>query len=265
MRRPVFLKLGGSLITDKDKPNTVNAAALARLADEIAQARMKDPSLPLVIGHGSGSFGHVPAAKHGTRRGVRDPQGWRGFSEVWQAARALNQLVVEAFIQAGLQIIAYPPSAWMVTAELFWQPAQQPAIAAAIDAGMIPLVNGDAVFDHVLGGTIVSTEEVFNALAPLFNPCRVLVAGMEPGVWADIAARSHLLTELHLSRLSDVTKRLQGSASVDVTGGMNRKVRDLAAIVSLIPDCEARIFGAQEPSNLLRVLTGEPLGTRIYP
>ena len=53
-----FLKLGGSLITDKSRPQTARLDVLERLASEIAQAYHKHPDLSLVIGHGSGSFGH---------------------------------------------------------------------------------------------------------------------------------------------------------------------------------------------------------------
>src|SRR5512146_1620840 len=92
----VFLKLGGSLITDKDTPRAPRLDILARLAGEIAEARRQRPRMQIVLGHGSGSFGHVPARKYGTRQGVRTPEEWLGFAEVWKEARALNQIVVDA-------------------------------------------------------------------------------------------------------------------------------------------------------------------------
>ena len=58
-----FLKLGGSLITDKDSPHTARPEILRRLAEEIAAARQHNPAMQLIIGHGSGSFGHMPAKK----------------------------------------------------------------------------------------------------------------------------------------------------------------------------------------------------------
>jgi isopentenyl phosphate kinase len=54
----VFLKLGGSLITDKDTPRSPRRDVLARLAAEILYAHRQRPQMQLVIGHGSGSFGH---------------------------------------------------------------------------------------------------------------------------------------------------------------------------------------------------------------
>lgn len=69
-RNLVFLKLGGSLITDKTRPRTVRLDTLKRLCAEIASARKHDPNLQLLLGHGSGSFGHVAAKKYKTREGL---------------------------------------------------------------------------------------------------------------------------------------------------------------------------------------------------
>ena len=66
----IFLKLGGSLLTDKTSEETLRPDVLDRLASEICQALALDRCIPLLLGHGSGSFGHVAAAKHGTRKGV---------------------------------------------------------------------------------------------------------------------------------------------------------------------------------------------------
>ena len=67
----VFLKLGGSLITVKDQPHTPRLDVIERLAQEIAAARSADPGLQILLGHGSGSYGHVPASQFHTRQGVK--------------------------------------------------------------------------------------------------------------------------------------------------------------------------------------------------
>jgi isopentenyl phosphate kinase len=67
-----IVKLGGSLITDKERPSTVRHQVVTRLAREIAAAR-RGRDQPLIVSHGSGSFGHAAAAKHELHRGVTDP------------------------------------------------------------------------------------------------------------------------------------------------------------------------------------------------
>ncbi|MFN2221590.1 MAG: hypothetical protein ACK2UH_03495, partial [Candidatus Promineifilaceae bacterium] len=67
----VFLKLGGSLLTDKTAVEALRVDVLRRLAAEIKEAFERHGDLKLVLGHGSGSFGHVAAARFDTRSGVR--------------------------------------------------------------------------------------------------------------------------------------------------------------------------------------------------
>jgi isopentenyl phosphate kinase len=57
----VFLKLGGSLIKDKTQPYTSRPEMLAQVAGEIQSAKSDKADLRLVLGHGSGSFGHYAA------------------------------------------------------------------------------------------------------------------------------------------------------------------------------------------------------------
>lgn len=258
-----LLKLGGSLITEKDRAHTARPATLARLAEEIAQAYRQQPDLQLVIGHGSGSFGHVAGKKHGTRRGVQTPEAWLGFAEVWQAARALNQIVVEALLAAGLPLIAFPPSAGALAdggKTVSWDLAP---MQAALRAHLVPLVNGDTIFDRSLGGTILSTEELFFYLAPRLGADRILLAGLETGVWSDYPARRHLIGAITPENYPAVERHLGDSAATDVTGGMAEKVNAMLRLVEQSQRLEVLIFSGEEPGAVLHALSGGSPGTRI--
>jgi isopentenyl phosphate kinase len=74
-----FVKLGGSLITDKRAESSFRAETAARIASEIQSALTQDNSLRLLIGHGSGSFGHVAAKRYGTMQGVLSFVDWMCF------------------------------------------------------------------------------------------------------------------------------------------------------------------------------------------
>jgi isopentenyl phosphate kinase len=73
------IKLGGSLITDKERDSTARRDVVARLAREIAAARARLPHA-LLLSHGSGSFGHAAPARYGLRDGVRDSAQLRGVA-----------------------------------------------------------------------------------------------------------------------------------------------------------------------------------------
>ena len=102
----IFIKLGGSLITDKGEPRTPRLKVISNIAEEIKTILTDNSDLRILLGHGSGSFGHVPASKYRTRDGVRTQNGWIGFTKVWLDARRLNQLVMEAFNEVVLPAIS---------------------------------------------------------------------------------------------------------------------------------------------------------------
>src|SRR5512135_360297 len=92
----IFLKLGGSVITDKTSPYTVRHEKLDALVIAIASLLNELPDIQLVLGHGSGSYGHSAASRHKTIDGVSGSQAWRGFTEVWYQASLLNRFVMDA-------------------------------------------------------------------------------------------------------------------------------------------------------------------------
>ncbi|HNT23507.1 MAG TPA: isopentenyl phosphate kinase [Anaerolineales bacterium] len=263
MKPLVFLKLGGSLITDKSMPHTARPETLARLAGEIAAAWAVRPGLRLVIGHGSGSFGHVPAKRHGTRQGVSTPEQWRGFAEVWQEAHSLNQVVMAALQAAGLPAVAFAPSAAVLACAGQVESWDLRPLQSALEHGLLPVVYGDVVFDTARGGTILSTEDLFEHLALRLRPERLLLAGLEPGVWADYPACTRLLATLTPTTLDEIAAGLGGSHAADVTGGMASKVRQSLALVQAIPGLDVLIFSGEQPGSVQGALEGAAPGTCI--
>jgi isopentenyl phosphate kinase len=258
-----FLKLGGSLITDKNTARTARLDVIARLAEEIAQALANRPDLRLLIGNGAGSFGHVPARRYGTRQGVHTPDEWRGFAEVWRDAAALNRLVTDGLHAAGLPAVAFPPSAAVIASDgqvVSWDLAP---IRLALAAGLLPVVQGDVIFDTVRGGTILSTEDLFEHLARHLQPERILLAGLEEGVWADFPACTRLIDEITPLNLPQVAPALGGSSATDVTGGMASKVNQSLALVQEIPGLEIYIFSGKTVGALKKGLAGSSVGTVV--
>jgi len=259
-----FLKLGGSLITDKATPYTPRPDVIARLAGEIATALETHPGLKLVLGHGSGSFGHVAAERFGTRQGVDSPEGWRGFAQVWYQASRLNRIVVEALHEAGLAAVTLPPSGAVTTRQGQVTTWNLSPLRSALSAGLLPVVYGDVVFDQATGGTILSTEDLFAHLARALHPGRILLAGQDRGVWGDYPACNQLIRSITPQTWKQLAPALDGSANTDVTGGMASKVETMLTLVEEIPGLEGLIFSGEEPGQIGAALNGQTPGTRIY-
>jgi isopentenyl phosphate kinase len=259
-----FLKLGGSLITDKTRPRTARPEVLKRLTSEIAATLEQNPEMQLVLGHGSGSFGHVSAKRYCTREGVSSAEGWRGFVEVWRDAAALNRIVMDELHAVGVPAISFPPSAGVIAEDgriCTWN--LQP-LRAALTARLIPMVYGDVVFDTHRGGTILSTEDLFRYLAGEFHPSRILLAGLDEGVWADYPARGNLIREITPTKLAQLTHSLGGSEATDVTGGMDTKVKEMLELVQVVPGLYVCIFSGNQPGAIREALLGETRGTLIH-
>lgn len=271
----IFLKLGGSLLTDKTRPQTLRGDVLARLASEIAGA-LADRADPLaqadwrlLIGHGSGSFGHMAARTHNTRAGVSSPEDWRGYAETARAAALLNRHVVDALWEAGVPALAVQPSASAQCHDGELLVLEERPIRVGLEHGLTPVVYGDVALDTVRGGTIIATEEIFAWLAPRLRPTRVILVGEVAGVLtADPASgrAGEVIPEITPETLPGVAQALGGSRGVDVTGGMVAKVREMLALVQATPALTSvQIISGLTPGLTHAALVDPELraGTRI--
>jgi len=257
-----FVKLGGSLITDKTEAYTPRLETIARLAEEVRRALDAEPELRLVLGHGSGSFGHWAAEPYGTAEGVRTPAEWHGYAEVAAAAARLNRIVTDAFLEAGVPVLSLQPSASARCRGGRLISLDTRPLHEALAHHLVPLVYGDVAFDEVWGGTIASTEDLFVYLADKFEPDRVLLLSRVPGV-LDVNGR--VISRITPDDLSGLRAALSGSEAVDVTGGMADKVERMVRLVERHPHTRVDVLPGNRPGLLTRCLLGEQAdaGTRI--
>jgi len=219
--------------------------------------------MQLILGHGSGSFGHTPAKKYGTRNGVKTSEEWYGFTEVRFQAAELTRYVMESLLNAGIAAIPVSPSASMISTNRKVTSHNILVMRRALEAHLLPMVHGDVAFDEALGGTILSTEDVFAFLAEQFPPTRILLAGIESGVWEDFPARTKLVKEIKFGDYEKIRAGIGVSANTDVTGGMKAKVEEMFALIQKNPGLTVQIFSAEEEGFLTRALKGENVGTLL--
>ncbi|GAB4478406.1 MAG: isopentenyl phosphate kinase [Anaerolineae bacterium] len=258
----VFFKLGGSLITDKLQPGLVRREALELAAQELAEVYTSTPDLEIVLGHGSGSFGHVPAEQYGTRQGVSTPEQWHGFAKVATAAARLNQVVLEALAAAGLPVLSIRPSSSAVCSGGEIMRMAVGPVRAALDHRLVPLVHGDVAFDMTQGGTIISTEDIFSYLAREFLPKHIFLAGDVDGVFDQ---NGSLVSRITPQTIDALRPALRGSAATDVTGGMESKVLAMLDLCEEIPGLRVHIFSGLQPGTIRKALLSpdSSLGTII--
>lgn len=260
MNELVFCKLGGSVITDKRHAFAARPRMMSRLAGEIRSASQDDPGLGLVLGHGSGSFGHVVAARYAVHQGIGDGEDWWGFAETAAVAARLNQLVTDSLIEAGNPVMSIQPSASARcrSGTLDW--IETRPILEALRRKLVPLVYGDVAFDVDQGCTIVSTEAIFVYLAAELHPTRIVLVGEVDGVYdrdplADPSAHQIALITPHT--YPEIQARLGDSHAVDVTGGMLNKVSEMVQLVADGHTRQVHLISGQRKGALLRALLGK--------
>jgi len=256
-----ILKLGGSVITEKDKPLTPNIHAIRRLAGEISRAEAR----PLIIIHGGGSYGHPLAKKHGIAEGFKRASQVFGFSETHQAMVSLNSLLVKSLLESGLPAFSISPSSFIITRNGRIQHLNEEILGMMLEAGLVPVLYGDAVMDSERGFAILSGDQIAAALAIDLEAERIIMGIDVDGLYDSdpkVNPDAKLINRISLGDLPLALRSIGRSHVPDVTGGMMGKILELKAAVER--GVEVIIINALVPGNVYRVLIGEDVvGTRI--
>ena len=265
-----LVKLGGSLITKKRVPDTARPDVIAALAAQLEAAARGGAAL--IVGHGSGSFGHTAAIRAGIT-GVAGsveplalPPDPAGISRVQAKASELHRIVVNALLRAGARPFSIAPSAVATATAGAITRVSCDTVEAALEGGLMPVVYGDVVLDPGGRASIVSTESVLVALAGelrrsgrIVRRCLWLgdtdgVLGPGGGVVAQVPARAP----------NDVLAAVGASIAPDVTGGMRHRVE--TALVLARSGIPSWIGNGRRPAALQRLLADEHVpGTEVVP
>lgn len=263
MHSLVLVKLGGSLITEKSRQETARREVIVRLAGEIARAAAAIPER-IVLGHGSGSFGHVAAHRFGIGSRSLGPEQLPGVCVTQERAAALHREVTGALAAAGALPFSIAPSSCVVAEAGRPAALAEEPLLLALERGLLPVTYGDVVMDRAWGASICSTERLFDLLARRLLERghfvrRVLWLGETAGLY-DAAGRT-------VPRVTEKTapkafKAIGAPAGTDVTGGMRHRLETALALArhgipSLLADGLA-------PGLLERALRGETVpGTEV--
>lgn len=259
----IFIKIGGSLITDKSQPFSLKEKALEKICREIKKAKEKSHKL-LIVGHGGGSFPHFPAKKYQTHLGVISQKSYQGIAAVQDAAARLNRIVVQKLIAMRVNAVSVNPSS------CYFAQAGQPVkiflepIKKLLEFAMLPVLYGDVVLDIKKGCCILSTEKVLGSLALQlkredFLIEKMIYCGKTDGVLDEKGQTIPLITA---ESFNDYQKVIGRSEGIDVTGGMIHKVSEALALAKQgIPGL---IIDGITNSTLSRAVLGQKvLGTKI--
>ncbi len=261
-----LIKLGGSTITDKSIPNSVRWETLQRLMKEIAQAYKKMDGY-LVVGHGSGSFGHVPATQYRTMEGFVGPQSRLGMAITQDAAAQLNRIVVQELLKQDIPAVSLYASNSLVTKNNTADSYFIDVFREYLRKELVPVVSGDVIVDTEKGCTIWSADTILPFFAQEFQKHgwqvnRLIHVTSTPGVFRDVnnpdAGIFETITPENAVEVQAAMGEVKG---FDVTGGMWTKIEESLSLAQA--GIESVILSGEKPKALYNALTGAPEGTII--
>lgn len=256
-----LIKLGGSLVTDKRQPKAFRRETVRSIARQLTEIHKRQPKLGIVLGHGSGSFGHFEARKYDADAGVRSAQDRLAFARVGAAASQLSQLILDELLAASLPALRFQPSAMQIARDRSLAQIRLDPLRMALEKGYLPLAHGDIALDETIGGCIISTEALFARLVRPLNARRIILLGNVEGVLDRDGAVIPHITPRNIGRYSGA---LGASEGYDVTGGMAQKVAEMLALAQRHDRLEIVIANGQRPEILADLLLRDAnAGTRI--
>jgi len=264
--RPIILKFGGSIITDKrsGKP-VVRTRLIKRLAREIAHVRSNKVAKqhpPLILLYGAGSFGHPLAHKYRLLGRTLSIETLVGMAKTTSTVCKLGIALTDIFLEEGVSVVPLQTSSFVQEQKGKLVITNYPLIEDILSHGGIPMFGGDVIIADRRRTAIVSADTLASELVQHFRSQKLLFATDVNGVYKRFPAQNHekplsviSRKELQVMTTSHVVKKI----ALDVTGAMAGKLRALLPL----RNCTVTIFNGLFPNTLTKVLRDEMLGTRI--
>lgn len=254
-----IIKLGGSVITDKTKENTFKHATMRRLADEIKKAHKE-----IILIHGAGSFGHIPAEKHQLNQGFKHQSQLKGFSETHVQVRKLNNMIMESLLNEDLSVVSVPPLLAMKLKNHQTLDFNYSLFENLLQKGFLPVSFGDVVFDQELGFSICSGDLLVEILAMRYKPVQVIFVIDEDGLYTanpKTNEKAELLSHVTTAKLQEY--ETEADKHSDVTGGMKGKINTIKRIAG--GGIPTFLLNGNKAGRLYKTLIGEETKGTLIP
>jgi len=242
----VFVKIGGSYITDKKTPFTINYRALEKITD-ILMNTIQDKRI--LLGHGGGSFAH-PIVEAFSRKEKR-----KAITMCQWATRWLNKIIVDHLIQRGLNAVSAQTSMVIYRSSNGFSVNYKPLIIA-LRNNLVPVIYGECIHDDKGVYYVLSTEEIFRLLTPYIKPERIVFVEKVDAVYDKDPVKygdAEVIPIINKENSTRILKLLGGSAGIDVTGGMLTKIR-IALDIAREYGVPSIIVGGENTSDVVNAI-----------
>jgi isopentenyl phosphate kinase len=262
------IKLGGALLTDKQRPYTLRESTLNQTAFEIKAALDAGLLERLILVHGVGSFGHPPVVEHRLHKGLESEEQLIHLTDTQNKVLKLRLAIAEAFHDAGVAVCTILPSSCMTTSGFALKSSYLEAVAGFLNTGMSPLLGGDVLADDQNGFCVYGGDSIAVDLALHFQASRLIFATEVDGIYdrdPQKFADAQLIHEYSLGNLDSDAALLDDHRTVDASGAMAGKLTAVQqARVAISSGLSVYILSMIKNGNLIDLLRGkEEIGTWV--
>lgn len=238
------------MITVKDRALTPNISAIEGLSHVLAQL-----NVPTIVVHGGGSFGHYWSVKYDihTKPELYDSHG---ITVVHESMVALNQIVIKSMLDAGLAPYGISPTSIFTNGKANVTKFNE--LIEFTRRDIVPVIFGDVV--HVNEGrfSIVSGDALMTQIATYLRPSKVIFTVNVDGIYEDLRRRK-LVKVFNLPNNEINIK----NSSIDVTGGMGRKISEALEIARL--GIDVNIVNGLNAERIFDILKGVKVKGTVIP
>jgi isopentenyl phosphate kinase len=258
----VIIKLGGSVITYKDKPLTPNYLAIEKMANIIKELKKHNK---IIIVHGGGSFGHYWSIKYDMHT-LPSAYSDEGVSRVRESMIKLNSIIVEKFIAINLKPFSINASSFVFN-NLHCREQIMDMMDMIKNNDLIPITYGDVI--HTSGGnfSILSGDTLMNILSITLKPRFSIFTTNVDGIYDNII-NGNVVPKILINKNKDLltnnadTKIEFSNMLFDVTGGMKRKISESINIVN--EGVPVYLINGFYPERMIDIINGSDFfGTSI--
>ena len=243
----ILIKLGGSIITHKQKPLSPNLSAINKIAVQLKKIRE-----PVIIVHGGGSFGHYWSVRYNMHT---KPAKYskKGIAIVKNSMVELNKIILSSFLKHDLNPYCLPPTDFMLGGKADFKKVKE--IAKIAKDGLVPISYGDVLWHGKNKYYILSGDKIMGILAKILKPRLVIFVLNVDGVYSDMKTKK-LLREIKGQKTA-ISK-----VGMDVTGGMSRKIKE----ASLISKNGINVFlvNGNKPERIVNAIKGKNFEGTVF-
>lgn len=254
----ILLKLGGGLLTDKDKPLFIREDIAKSVIQQIVKANEK-----VILIHGGGSFGHPLAKKYDLMKGL-DPSISNqifGLTETHQAMVNFNSYLVNLFLERNYPALSIQPSSIFKKDNRKITIINIKLIEDLLAFNILPILYGDIIFENHTSFSILSGDQIIFKLCEKLNNYRVskVIFAIEvDGLFVNEKdpknKKIKLVSEILSSELVNLDLADLGK-KIDVTGGIQGKINSIKKICAFkIP---VQIVNGLKENNIYKSLKNE--------